>query len=151
MFERLPFAVKTGKKQETENLRKHKNMSENVRKSPMKTANREKVLSALLESATISDAAIKCGLNEKTVRRYLADAEFQTEFRAARRSVFEQNIIRLQSLHAGAIDALERNLTCEIPACEIRAAAIVIEGSRKDFETLDILSRLELLENAVEK
>jgi hypothetical protein len=151
LFERLPFAVKTGKKQETENLRKHKNMSENVRKSPMKTANREKVLSALLESATISDAAIKCGLNEKTVRRYLADAEFQTEFRAARRSVFEQNIIRLQSLHAGAIDALERNLTCEIPACEIRAAAIVIEGSRKDFETLDILSRLELLENAVEK
>jgi hypothetical protein len=126
-------------------------MSEDVRKSPMKTANKEKVLSALLESATISDAAIKCRLNEKTVRRYLADAEFQTEFRAARRVVFEQNIVRLQSLHAGAIDALERNLTCEIPACEIRAAAIVIEGSRKDFETLDILSRLELLENAVEK
>ncbi len=126
-------------------------MSEDVRKSPIKTANKEKALTALLESATISDAAIKCGLNEKTVRRYLADAEFQKEFRAARRSVFEQNIIRLQSLHAGAIDALERNLTCEIPACEIRAAAIVIEGSRKDFETLDILSRLELLENAVEK
>ncbi len=126
-------------------------MSENVLESPMKTANKEKVLSALLESATISEAAKTCRLNEKTVRRYLADAEFQTEFRAARRVVFEQNIVRLQSLHAGAIDALERNLTCEIPACEIRAAAIVIEGSRKDFETLDILSRLELLENAVEK
>jgi hypothetical protein len=146
----LPFAVKTGKKQETENLRKHKNMSEDVRKSPMKTANKEKVLSALLESATISDAAIKCRLNEKTVRRYLADAEFQKEFRAARRVVFEQNIIRLQSLHAGAVDALERNLNCEIPACEIRAAQIVIESTRKDFETLDILSRIETLE-ALEK
>ncbi len=126
-------------------------MSENVRKSPMKTANREKVLSALLESATISEAAIKCGLNEKTVRRYLADAEFQTEFRAARRVVFEQNIIRLQSLHAGAVDTLERNLTCENASVEVRAAQIVIESTRKDFETLDVLSRLEALENAVEK
>ncbi len=121
-------------------------MSEDVRKSPMKTANKEKVLSALLESATISDAAIKCRLNEKTVRRYLADAEFQTEFRAARRVVFEQNIIRLQSLHAGAVDTLERNLNCEIPSTEVRAAQIIVEATRRDFETLDVLHRLEALE-----
>ncbi len=122
-------------------------MSENVRKSPMKTANKDKALNALLESASVSEAAIKCGLNEKTLRRYLADAEFQKEFRAARRIVFEQNIIRLQSLHAGAVDTLERNLTCENPSVEVRAAQIVIEGSRKDFETFDILERLEMLEN----
>jgi hypothetical protein len=77
----------------------------------------------------------------------LEDAEFQKEFRAARRVIFEQNIVRLQSLHAGAVDALERNLTCEIPSSEIRAAQIVIEASRKDFETFDILQRLETLEN----
>jgi hypothetical protein len=122
-------------------------MSEDVRKSPMKTANKEKSLAALLESATITEAAKKCGLSEKTLRRYLEDAEFQKEFRAARRSIFEQNIVRLQSLHAGAVDALERNLTCEIPSSEIRAAQIVIEASRKDFETFDILQRLETLEN----
>jgi hypothetical protein len=123
------------------------NMSEDVRKSPMKTANKEKSLAALLESATITEAAKKCGLSEKTLRRYLEDAEFQKEFRAARRVIFEQNIVRLQSLHAGAVDALERNLTCEIPSSEIRAAQIVIEASRKDFETFDILQRLETLEN----
>jgi hypothetical protein len=117
----------------------------------MKTANREKALTALLESATISEAAIKCGLNEKTLRRYLDDGAFQTEFRAARRIVFEQNIVRLQSLHAGAVDTLERNLNCENPSVEVRAAQIVLESTRKDFETLDILSRLELLEDAVEK
>ncbi len=121
-------------------------MSEDVRKSPMKITNQEKVLSALLESATISDAAIKCRLNEKTVRRYLADAEFQTEFRAARRVVFEQNIIRLQSLHAGAVDTLERNLNCENPSTEVRAAQIIVEATRRDFETLDVLHRLEALE-----
>ncbi len=126
-------------------------MSKNVRKSPMKMANKEKALTALLESATISDAAIKCGLNEKTVRRYLADAEFQKEFRAARRSVFEQNIIRLQSLHAGAVDTLERNLTCEIPSVETRCAQIVLESTRRDFEIFDVLHRLEVLEDEHQK
>jgi hypothetical protein len=121
-------------------------MSEDVRKSPMKTANKEKALAALLESATITDAAQKCGLSEKTLRRYLDDADFQTEFRAARRVVFEQNIVRLQSLHAGAVGTLERNLNCENPSVEVRAAQIIIEGNRKDFETLDILERLEALE-----
>ncbi len=122
-------------------------MSEDVRKSPMKTANKEKSLAALLESATITEAAKKCGLSEKTLRRYLDDAEFQKEFRAARRVIFEQNIVRLQSLHAGAVAALERNLNCENPSVEVRAAQIIIEGNRKDFETLDILQRLEQLEN----
>jgi hypothetical protein len=117
----------------------------------MKITNQEKALNALLESASVSDAAKKCGLNQKTLHRYLEDAEFQKEFRAARRIVFEQNIIRLQSLHAGAVDTLERNLNCENPSAEIRAAQIVLESTRKDFETLDILSRLELLEDAVEK
>jgi hypothetical protein len=113
----------------------------------MKIANREKALSALLESVSITDAAQKCGLSDKTLRRYLEDEEFQKEYRVARRLVFEQNIVRLQSLHAGAVDTLERNLTCEIPSVEIRAASIVIESTRKDFETTDILTRLEALEN----
>ncbi len=126
-------------------------MSENVRKCPIKTANREKALSALLESSSITDAANKCGLNEKTLRRYLDDADFQKEFRAARRTLFEQNIVRLQSLHAGAVDTLERNLTCENPSVEVRAAQIIIEGNRKDFETLDILERLEKIEDEHQK
>jgi DNA-binding transcriptional MerR regulator len=122
-------------------------MSENVRKSPMKITNQEKALNALLESASITEAAIKCGLNAKTLRRYLDDGEFQKEFRAARRVVFEQNIVRLQSLHGNAVDTLERNLSCENASVEVRAAQIVIESTRKDFETLDILERLETLEN----
>ncbi len=114
----------------------------------MKILNKEKIIAALLESATITAAAARCDLNERTLRRYLDDAEFQKEYRSARRLAFEQNIIRLQSLHAGAVDALERNLNCENASVEVRAAQIVIEASRKDFETLDILERLEALENA---
>lgn len=126
-------------------------MSEDIRKSPMKTANKEKALTALLQSATITEAAKKCGLSEKTLRRYLDDADFQKEFRAARRVIFEQNIVRLQSLHAGAVDTLERNLNCENPSVEVRAAQIIIDGNRKDFETLDILERLEKIEDEHQK
>jgi hypothetical protein len=121
-------------------------MSENVRKCPTKTANRETALNSLLASATITDAANRCGLNEKTLRRYLADADFQKEYRAARRVVFEQNIVRLQTLHDGAVDTLERNLTCENPSVEVRSAQIIVESCRKDFETFDVLTRLEALE-----
>ena len=126
-------------------------MSENVRKCPMKIANKEKALTALLESASITEAANKCELSAKTLRRYLADAEFQKEFRLARRVIFEQNIFKLQSLHAGAVDTLERNLTCKNPSVEVRAAQIIIEGNRKDFETLDILERLEKIEDEHQK
>ncbi len=126
-------------------------LSENARKCPMKIVNRENALSALLESASITEAATKCGLNEKTLRRYLADADFATEYRLARRVVFEQNIVRLQSLHSVAVETLERNLNCENPSVEVRSAQIIIEASRKDFETLDVLERLEVLESEHQK
>ncbi|MDQ3747911.1 MAG: hypothetical protein M3367_02680 [Acidobacteriota bacterium] len=113
--------------------------------------NQERALNALIVSASILDAAKNCGLSEKTLRRYLEDAEFQKEYRTARRNVFEQNIVRLQSLHAGAVDTLERNLNCENPSVEVRAAQIIIEGNRKDFETLDILARLEIIEDEHKK
>jgi len=116
-----------------------------------KQQNREIALNALLNSTSITDAAQSCGLSEKTLRRYLEDAEFQKEYRMARRVIFEQNIVRLQSLHAGAVNTRERNLTCENPSVEVRAAQIIIEGNRKDFETLDILERLEKIEDEHQK
>lgn len=112
-----------------------------------KENSKDKALIALLNSPSITEAAKACGLSEKTLRRYLEDKEFLTEYRNARRMVFEQNIVRLSALHAGAVDTLERNLTCENPSVEVRAAQIIIEGNRKDFETMDILERLEILED----
>ncbi len=115
-----------------------------------KENNKEKALSALLNSASISEAARASKLSEKTLRRYLEDAEFKREYQQEKRRMFEQNIFQLQSLHAAAVETLERNLNCENPSVEVRAAQIIIESNRKDFETFDILERLETLENATE-
>ena len=113
-----------------------------------KQTNKEKALSALLNSPSIREASKQSGLSEETIYRYLKDVEFKTEYQAARRRIFEQNIFKLQSLHDEAVETLQRNLNCENPSVEVRAAQIIIEGNRKDFETLNILERLETLENA---
>lgn len=126
-------------------------MSEIDRFCPMpKENNKEKALAALLESASVIEAAQKSGLSPKTLYRYLDDSEFKQEYQTERRRIFEQNIFRLQQIHGEAVETLQRNLTCENPAVEVRAAQIVIESNRKDFETFDILERLENLEKETE-
>lgn len=127
-------------------------MSEIDRICPMpKENNKEKALAALLESSSVTEAALRCGLSQKTLYRFLEDAEFKQEFQSARRRIFEQNIFRLQQIHGEAVETLARNLNCENPAVEVRAAHIVIESNRKDFETFDILERLETLEKETER
>ena len=115
-----------------------------------KQTNKEKALNALLNCPSIREASKQSGLSEETIYRYLKDVEFKTEYQLARRRIFEQNIFKLQSLHDQAVETLQRNLSCENPSVEVRAAQIVIESNRKDFETFDILERLETLENVTE-
>jgi len=116
-----------------------------------KPNNKEKALNGLLNSASVTEASAQSGLSERTLYRFLEDVEFKQEYNASRRRIFEQNIFKLQSLHNQAVETLERNLNCENPSVEVRAAQIVIESNRKDFETFDILERLEQLENEHQK
>lgn len=111
-----------------------------------KATNKEKVLNALLKTTSVIEAARLCGLSEKTIYRFLDDAEFLAEYKAARRRIFEQNIFQINALHNEAVETLRKNLHCENPSVEVRAAQIIIESNRKDFETFDILERLEILE-----
>src|SRR5262245_61266581 len=69
---------------------------------------RARAIMALLTEKSIGDAAARCGVNEKTLRRWLsADAEFQAKYAAARRATFEAGISRVQALSTKALDALE--------------------------------------------
>jgi DNA-binding transcriptional MerR regulator len=116
-----------------------------------KENNKEKALTALLNAPSIAEAAKSCGLSEKTLRRYLAEPDFRKEYREARRLFFEEEMLQLRRFHAEAVETITRNLHCENPAVEVRAAQIVLEQTRKDFETFDVLERLENLEDGLEK
>ena len=114
-------------------------------------SNREDAaLAALLSEKTIAEAATKAGIGESTLLRWLADAEFKARYRAARRSVVESAIGRLQRAATEAVDALSRNLTCGIPAVEVGAARSVLDQAIKAVELVDLAERIEALEQASE-
>ena len=112
-----------------------------------KQSNKDKALVALLGSNSIRDASKACGLSEVTIYRYLNDTDFRREYRDARRQSVENAIGQVQRLTWDAVGSLERNLHCEIPAVEVRTAQIILENAIKGIELIDILDRLEKLEN----
>ena len=86
-------------------------------------------------------------MKPKESEPYLADDEFKSRYRAARREVVEKSICTIQKAMDDAANTLKRNLTCAIPSVEIRAAQILIDAGIKDVDS-DVLERLEALENA---
>jgi hypothetical protein len=90
--------------------------------------NTEKALAALLNSSTVKDAALNSGLSEETIYRYLRDEEFRSEYEQAQRQVVESAITALQQAATEAVETLRRNLTCDNPQAEIRAAQIILDN-----------------------
>ena len=109
---------------------------------------REKAILALLSEKSIGRAAIRSGVNEKTLRRWLMeDAQFQAVYAAARQVAFQAGMSRLQALAGRAVDALEELLgDKKHPSVRLGAARTVAElaSQRHDAETL--LSRIQELE-----
>src|SRR5215207_10360293 len=116
-----------------------------------KRAQREEAaIVGLLSEPTIDAAARKVGIGETTLLRWMAEPEFKARLRAARRSVVEGAIGRLQQAATQAVDALTRNLTCGIPAVEVGAAKSVLDQALKAIELVDLAERVEALEEAAE-
>lgn len=113
------------------------------------SARHEKLIALLLTERTIEKACEKAGVAVTTYWRWMQDETFLREYRKTRRGILENTVARLQSLSFSAIDTLEKNLNCENPATENRAAQIIIEQSLRGLETLDVENRLEMLESLV--
>lgn len=116
-----------------------------------KQTNKEKALAALIKSSSIAEAAKVSDLSEETLYRYLKDKEFLKEYRDARRAMVENAITQIQSATTEAVETLKKNLHCENPNAENRAAQIILEHAVKGVEIVDILQRLEVLEDAAAK
>ncbi len=90
--------------------------------------NTEKALAALLTSSNVRDAALASGLSEETLYRYLRDEEFSEEYRSARRQIVESAVSGLQQAANEAVETLRRNLNCDNPQAEIRAAQLILDN-----------------------
>lgn len=111
------------------------------------SAKQEKLIGFLLTERTVEAACAKADVAPSTFWRWMQTKPFKDEYRRLRRGVLENTIAKLQALSHQAIDTLERNLNCETPAAEIRAAQIVLEQSIRGMETLDLERRIEYLES----
>jgi AcrR family transcriptional regulator len=115
----------------------------------MKSETHEKLIAALLETASIREAAKASGMSEATVFRRLQDKDFQTEYRSARRQVVERSIAELQAATGQAVETLRRNLNCQNPSSEIRAATAILDNAFRGVEVYEFTHRLEKIENEI--
>jgi len=113
-----------------------------------RTRREEAAIAALLTEPTIALAAAKAGIGEATILRWLREPSFGAQYRAARRTVVESAIGRLQQATSDAVAALSRNLQCGVPASEIAAAKAIIDFAVKGLELVDLAERVEQLEQA---
>ncbi len=110
----------------------------------------EQAIAALLSASSIKAAADVCGMAEVTLWRWLQLPDFQAAYRTARRQVVERAVTELQAACGKAVETLKRNLTCDNPSVEIRAAQIILEQGIKGIELMDLQERVERLESLLD-
>jgi hypothetical protein len=109
----------------------------------------EALIAALLTEPNCVEAAVKAGVSETTMHRWMRRPAFQAKYRAARRAVVEAAIGKLQAACGKAVDALVRALACGKTANEIRAALGILTHSIRAVELLDVIERVEELERVL--
>jgi hypothetical protein len=115
------------------------------------TARQERAIVALLEHPSVADATAAAGVSQPTLWRWMQQAGFREAYRSAQRRAVEAAIANLQQASAEAVGALRRNLTCGRPAVEVRAAEVILDLAFRGHELLDLATRIEQLEAAVEE
>ena len=125
-------------------------MGKSGQNQTFKDKKREKALAALMTSRTMKDAAEAAGIDPRTMRRYMQDADFIAEYRQMTAEMMQEARIRSQQLITPAIETLaEICLDDNAKNGErITAARSLLEWSLKITEVTDIEERLVALENA---
>jgi hypothetical protein len=119
-------------------------------KSPKMDRQKEQAIAALLAKPTIEEAAAAVGIGYATLRRWLQDPGFATEYRRARRDLVSQVAAQLQSAAGEAVAALVAIVRDpEAPAsARVSGARTILEFTSRAVETEDLTARIETLERA---
>jgi hypothetical protein len=111
---------------------------------------KENAIVALLTHRNIEEAAKAVGISTKTLLRWTKEPEFDTAYRAARRTAFSQSVARLQQASGAAASTLLKIMVDPgtPPATRVRAADSVLDHAAKAIELEDIEVRVTALEQA---
>ena len=111
--------------------------------------NQAKALNALLQTTSIGAAAEECGLSVATVKRYLADATFDTLYREQRRLILQETVAGISRLGTEAIQAFEDALNVGDLNERLRAATRVVDMIYKGTELERRIREQEELEQRI--
>ena len=109
---------------------------------------RERAVVALLSENTIAAAAERCGVDERTLRRWMGNDEaFKQDLTAARRATFETAMHRVQALSAQAVETLAALMAESAPpTVRLGAARSVAELGLHQADAEVILRKLAEIE-----
>lgn len=114
------------------------------------TPRKERALQALLTCPTKKAAAEQAGITPRTLRDYLADPEFQAEYKKAFQTLVAEATRQAQQSLSPALSALKFIVEDdgESSSSRIAAARALLEYGLRLTEQNDILARLDALERA---
>lgn len=110
----------------------------------------EAALAALIEAPNLRAAALACGVPERTLRRWMADEEFHQRYESMRRALVSDAWHGLQARLSEASATVAGLMSSKDvpPQVRLGAARTVLEFALRSCEQLDIIPRLEALEQA---
>lgn len=112
------------------------------------TPNQAKALAALMTTGTRKDAAKAANLDERTLRRYMEDPDFVSEYRKACHALMDDATLQLKQMLPLGMDALRDLLTSETTSDATRHAAVrtLLEYNARYTEFNDILRFIDAIE-----
>lgn len=113
----------------------------------------ERAIAALLIYPTREEAAKAAGVSSKTIRKYFNDPEFQAEYKRAFGVLVDNAIRQTQRNLTPAVNTLQNIMLDGSQNGQIRvsAARSLLEYSLKLSERVDILERLDKLEESLSR
>ncbi len=114
------------------------------------SAKQEKAIACLLSEGSVTHAAAKAGIADRTLFGWLKDPSFAAAYRAARREAVSQAVARLQQLSSAAVLVLAHLMADRTTPASVRmhAAKTILEFAIRAVELEAIDSRLSALEQA---
>lgn len=113
-----------------------------------KERTKEILIDGLLHNVTVTATAKETGICEATIYKYLSDPEFVREYDEKRRNMLKDSCYTLQAKMSSATDELVKIIEDPETKPQIRLNAIdmLFRHTYKQTEQLDILARLDALE-----
>ncbi len=103
----------------------------------------EEIISALLNSTTIAQAAQAVGLSQRAIYDRMGEAEFKAQYRAAKAEILRGAVVSIRSRLAEAIEITAAIMQDEDnnPAIRLQAAQTILNSAGKFLERLETADR----------